>query len=408
VELNSFWETNHTWKLIDIAGSATNTGSSNFATITNGSFGGRTFSTFVGDGTSGDAGSVYLSYIASLMPVWTGAVSSDWATSGNWSTGVVVEAGGQALFVEDAVNKTVDLGGTRAAGTVRFASNASYAVQGGTLQLDNLGQGAQVVVEAGSTGEHTISASLQIVDDASIRVESGRLNVTGGVSINPGRTLSVLEAPAGALTINAINGGTGTLSMAGGTVTQITADSSVGELAMAGSARLDLATADLSIASGSLGAINALVASGRNGGTWDGDGINSSALAVDGDYRTLAVLPQGAGVQVKYTWAGDLTGDGIISGSDYFQMDLAFLQAVAAGDMTGKLYKDGDIDYSGVLDGDDFFRMDQAYLNQNAVLSAGGLTGAAGSAGVAVPEPSTLGLLAIGALGLLARRRRQA
>ena len=179
------------------------------------------------------------------------------------------------------------------------------------------------------------------------------------------------------------------------TTKKVTGDSSIAQLALAGSAKLDLTTADLTVTGGALAAINGLVATGRAGGTWDGIGINSSSLAADGAHKTLAVLPEGAGVKVKYTWAGDLTGDGAVNGAYYFVLDYGFLTGG-----TGTLYAQGNVNYTGGIDGDDYFVTDQAFLNQNAVLSVGS------AAGAAVPEPSTLGVLAVGALGLLARRRR--
>jgi hypothetical protein len=331
-----------------------------------------------------------------VIPAWSGAVSTAWGTSGNWTTGVVVAAGGQALFPQSATNKTVDLGGgTQSAGTVRFASDDNYTVQNGTLAINNNGSAGLIATESGSTGTHTISAAVSIVDDASITVAGGKLNLTGGVSIASGKTLSVTQAAADALTISALTGGTGTLSLADATVTKVTGDSSIAQLALAGSAQLDLTTADLTVTGGTLATINGLVATGRAGGAWNGSGINSSALAVDGAHKTLAVLPDGAGVKVKYTWAGDLTGDGAITGADYFVLDYGFLTGG-----TGTLYAQGNVNYTGGIDGDDYFTMDRAFMNQNAVLSAGS------AAGAAVPEPSTLGVLAIGALGLLARRRR--
>ena len=52
---NAFWDSSHSWKIID---TATNTGGTNFASITNPT--GGSFSTSVG--TGGDAGDIFLNY----------------------------------------------------------------------------------------------------------------------------------------------------------------------------------------------------------------------------------------------------------------------------------------------------------------------------------------------------------
>ncbi|MDX2082348.1 MAG: autotransporter-associated beta strand repeat-containing protein [Terrimicrobiaceae bacterium] len=57
---NAFWGSNRTWKIIDITGSATNAGSTNIASITNGVFAAGSFSTAVGTGA--DLGDIYLVY----------------------------------------------------------------------------------------------------------------------------------------------------------------------------------------------------------------------------------------------------------------------------------------------------------------------------------------------------------
>jgi hypothetical protein len=81
--------------------------------------------------------------------------------------------------------------------------------------------------------------------------------------------------------------------------------------------------------------------------------------------------------------------------------------------MTG--WYNGDLNYDGTVDGSDYTLMDNAFNSQTGQLSAeiadqhaavtdqiAGTTGAS-----SVPEPSAIGLLAIGAAGLLGRRNRR-
>ena len=64
-----------------------------------------------------------------------------------------------------------------------------------------------------------------------------------------------------------------------------------------------------------------------------------------------------------------------------------------------------------MIDGSDYTLIDNAYNTQGAQISAEIATPtdliAGGSVGSSVPEPATLGLLGIGAAGLLGRRRRR-
>jgi hypothetical protein len=76
-------------------------------------------------------------------------------------------------------------------------------------------------------------------------------------------------------------------------------------------------------------------------------------------------------------------------------------------------WADGDFNYDGVVNGSDFALIDNTF---NQILATGANSLAivatpssliASPAVSAVPEPTTLGLLGIGAIGLLNRRRRK-
>jgi hypothetical protein len=110
-------------------------------------------------------------------------------------------------------------------------------------------------------------------------------------------------------------------------------------------------------------------------------------------------------VLVKFTYYGDTNLSGAIDGSDYTAIDNGYLNH-----LTG--WANGDFNYDGVVDGSDYTLIDNAFNSQGASLAAEVATPTAQIAGApggsAVPEPSTLGLLGIGAVGLLGRRRRKA
>jgi hypothetical protein len=166
-----------------------------------------------------------------------------------------------------------------------------------------------------------------------------------------------------------------------------------------------------------LSSVAAALKNGFNAGNgyWNGtNGIVSSAAAADTTHLTTLGYMQSQGgvfdgvntstndVLVKYTYYGDANLDGTVDGADYQQIDLGY-----GMHLTG--WQNGDFNYDGVVDGSDYSLIDNTFNQLNAS-GASPLAISAGSADVssatAVPEPTTLGLLGIGAASLLARRRR--
>ncbi len=94
-------------------------------------------------------------------------------------------------------------------------------------------------------------------------------------------------------------------------------------------------------------------------------------------------------VLVKFTYWGDADLNGMIDDTDFFLINNGY-----GNNLTG--WVNGDFDYSGVVDDTDFFLINNAYGQQGGTLRAGG----------AVPEPTGMGVLALGAGALMGRRRR--
>ncbi len=129
----------------------------------------------------------------------------------------------------------------------------------------------------------------------------------------------------------------------------------------------------------------------------DAQTVAGTMLAVvdDGDPNIAGAITELSGFAVpnpttstlvKFTWFGDSNLDGVVDGSDYALIDTGF---TAGGALGGWVF--GDYDYSGVIDGSDYALIDTGFISQTGAL----------------PEPTTLGLLGLGAMGML-RRRRQA
>ena len=115
-------------------------------------------------------------------------------------------------------------------------------------------------------------------------------------------------------------------------------------------------------------------------------------------------------ILVKYTYYGDANLDGKVDGSDYSRIDSSYVMEQTSHTSVSGWFN-GDFNYDGVVNGSDYTLIDNAFNTQGAQLSDELATPtyliAGGTLGVSsVPEPTTLGLLGIGAAGLLGRRRR--
>ena len=146
------------------------------------------------------------------------------------------------------------------------------------------------------------------------------------------------------------------------------------------------------------------------GGYWDGPGINSTTAAAgsitaigilnnaDAGYTNfLGVAVVSSDILIRYTYFGDIDLNGVVDAVDYSLINSGF-------GTSGGGWLSGDLDYNGTVDAVDYSLINPSF-GAPALPGVVGFSAGGGKASV-VPEPSSLGLLMIGALGLLGRQRK--
>ncbi len=262
---------------------------------------------------------------------------------------------------------------------------------------------------------------------------AGPLTIQGGGNVSVAAQVLSANASAGirVMTLGGLNLNASGLSLAtpaseANRSVLVTSSLSLSGTSAAWTSKLDLGGNDMIVQNGTLTTVQNQIKQGFAGGTWQGSaGITSSAAAnnpkhltalgviqnssdgVDSSGSTLypafdGVSSSNNDVLIKYTYYGDANLSGKVDSADYTLIDNGYL-----GHLSG--WYNGDFNYDGVVNGSDYTLIDNAFNTQGAqILSqvASPTAQIAGSVSSAVPEPTALGLIGIGVLGLLSRRKR--
>ena len=295
------------------------------------------------------------------------------------------------------------------------------------------------------TGTGSVNLSAAETYSGSTAINQGTLTLattgsiaTSAITIGNGTTTGTLTfAPNAtgtlARTISSLNvTSTGVVTLPAGTGRSVLIVSG----SYSNSGKIDLFNNDMIVKGGgtaALTAVNSQLKSGLNigGANWQGvTGIESTTAATSSNQLMAigAILNSRGGtplygssggiagsfdgqtslstsdVLIKYTYFGDANLDGKVDGSDYSLIDNGNLLH-----LTG--WYNGDFNYDGVINGSDYTLIDNDFNQQAGQISSTSEialpTSEIANSANSVPEPTTLGLLGMGAIGLLTRNRRR-
>jgi hypothetical protein len=344
-----------------------------------------------------------------LAGTWYNPNGGSWAAPTDWASSQLPSGPGTQALFGNAISqqRTVTLDLNKWVGSLQFDNASSYTIApgiGGALTLENAGAPAGITV---LNGNHLITAPLILTQSFSTTVAAGRvLTLAGG-----------LTGGTGAWTVN--GPGKVVLNKPGNAAVSLPALTIAGA-SDAWTGRLDVTTSAIIVnnptpaaKAASIAALANAIASGRNGGTWDGPGITSStvastpntglALADNADlalssFRGIAGLTSNALIIVQARY-GDATLDGKVDAFDLNKLAAHWQQ------VSNALWSAGDFTGDGKVNAFDLNLLAANWQFGAASFEAASVTAPWGEHQTeSVPEPSTLAAAGACLLLLVGRR----
>jgi hypothetical protein len=345
---------------------------------------------------------------------WSSAGGGTWSTAGNW-LGPVPDAVYHSANFTDAITApaAVTVDGAFRAGTILFDNANSYTIDGGTITLyDSFGGTIRVLSGSHRIGSAVVvqgSAELNVAATAGLRVDALRADRTLNPTINLSKT-GIGVATLGELDVDTLGINAGTIRL----MRPTSGVATVRGLDLAGAlnawtVRFDVDDASLIIdytAHSPVSLVLNQLKTGYAGGAWTGNGIASTAAAIDplhaaavGVAQSMDLFNGGGGtfggvtvdstaLLLRHTLYGDANLDA--------KVDIADFGIVASRFNTGSYWARGDFNYDGVTDIADFSLLASNYNRSLPESDAR-----------ATPEPAALLMALVGA-GALRRRERTA
>jgi hypothetical protein len=297
-----------------------------------------------------------------------------------------------------------------------------FNLTNGTLRATTIQKGAQTGTATATVNLNWGAGTIENTSGSNLTISGVPINLTGAGS----HTFNVTGAQTTSLASTTTLAGTGTLAKTGTGRLESASTATGNRTLKADTISISGGQIDLqnnkaiAVTAGQLATINGYAATGRNGGSWDGNGLMTSRSDADTLLTGIAVAENSASVigavkntfgdqtglsgdetLIMYTYVGDQNLDGTINGDDFAAIDAGF-------SASGTLYQQGDFNYSGNIDADDYWLIDRNYTKVASFPLAPGapVEGAAVAGVTAVPEPAAGALLAL-ACGTLLRRRRR-
>jgi fibronectin-binding autotransporter adhesin len=370
--------------------------------------------------------------------LWDNGSSTNW---NNGSSNTTFSAGSTVTFNDSngsasgryavTLNTLVSPGSVTVNNTTGNYTISGTGTIGGTGALTKMGTGTLTLSTPNTyNGGTTVSAGKLLIAQAGTNA-----TIVNSTTLTIGNTLTALPS-GGALSIS----GSGIVQLADGVTNQtfvtpnshspvVTSNINLKSLSITGDGTLDIGNnriiVDYTSGNDPIASIAAWIKAGYNDGDTPGAGpsIISSDIATDdtasgysygigyadGADGVVAGLPSGE-IEIMFTLLGDANLDGTVNGDDFSQFSSNLGGSPRAWD-------EGDFNYDGTVNGEDFapFSHNQGQTDSLAASETGTLTGPLElSNGISsnlsltnVPEPASMGLLTVGLVSVLARRRRR-